>query len=140
MDLKVNASGALIGARETVAEIVPSGMRLVVEAMLRPEDINHVHRDQAARIRFSSFMHRTTRLVDGKVSYVSADRHVNVQNNVAYYIAQVEVDARSLEDAGGLQLMAGIPAEIYIEGASRSAMRYRVEPLQQSMLRAAREP
>lgn len=140
MDLKVNSAGAVIGARETVAEIVPSGTRLVVEAMVRPEDINHVRREQAARIRFSSFSHRTTRLVDGKVSYVSADRHVNVQNNVAYYLAQVEVDAGSLDDAGGLQLMAGMPAEVYIEGASRSAMRYLFEPLQQSMLRAAREP
>jgi HlyD family secretion protein len=62
---------------------------------------------------------------------------VNAQNNFAYYLAEVEVDAASLDDASGLQLMAGMPAEVYIEGASRSAMRYLFEPLQQSMLRAA---
>jgi HlyD family secretion protein len=137
--LKVTSPGAVIGPRETVAEIVPSQTKLIVEAMIRPEDVNHVHRGQPTRIRFSAFSHCTTRLVDGNVSYVSGDRQVNTQANIAYYVAQVEVDPKSLAEAGSLRLVAGMPAEVYVEGASRSAMRYLVEPLEQSLLHAARE-
>jgi HlyD family secretion protein len=139
MGLKVTSPGAVIGARETIAEVVPSNTRLLIEATIRPEDVSNVRLGQLARIRFTSFNSRTTRLVDGKVGYVSADRHVNPQTNAAYYAVHVEVDRASMTDAGDLQLQAGMPAEIYIEGDSRSALRYLVEPIQQATLRAGRE-
>ena len=40
MDLKVTAPGAVIPPRETSAEIVPDNQQLIIEALVRPEDIN----------------------------------------------------------------------------------------------------
>lgn len=51
---------------------------------------------QPAEIRFTAFKYRTTRLVEGKVFYVGADRTVDHATNQAYYVALVEADAARL--------------------------------------------
>jgi HlyD family secretion protein len=139
MDLKVTAPGAVISPRDTIAEIVPAQQRLIIEAMLRPEDINRVQRGQHAEIRFTAFAYRTTKLVGGMVTYVSADRIVDRQSNAAYYLAHIEADTESLRGAGDLKLLAGMPAEVFIEGEQRTPLQYLVEPVSQVLRRAARE-
>jgi len=137
--LKVTSAGAVIPPRETIADIVPANPKLVVEAQLRTDDINRVQQGQSADIRFGAFKARTTPLVSGKVLYVSADRIVDRQSNTAYYTAQIEADARSLEQAGSLKLVAGMPAEVYIKGGQRTPLQYLLEPLTEVLDRGARE-
>ena len=139
IDLRVTAAGAVIGARETVAEIVPSTQRLVLEARLRPEDIDRVHQGQSADIRFTAFAYRTTPLVHGTVNYVSADRLVDKQTGAPYFSAQIESSAESLSQLTDHKLMAGMPAEVYLRGDSRTALQYLLEPLSVAVLRAGRE-
>ena len=139
MDLKVTAPGAVIPPRETIAEIVPDNQQLIIEALVRPEDINRVQRGQAAQMRFTAFAYRTTKLVDGKVSYISADRMVDRQSNSAFYVAHIEADAPRLKEAGDLKLLAGMPVEVYIEGEQRTVLQYLMEPLTQVVRRAGRE-
>ena len=139
IDLKYTAPGAVIPPRETIADIVPSAQRLLVEAHVRPEDINRVQQDQAAEIRFTAFTYRTTALVAGKVLYVSADRLVDRQSGTPFYVVNIEADAQSLQRAGDLKLLAGMPAEVYITGAERTPLQYLMEPVLQVVRRAARE-
>ena len=139
MDLKVTAPGAVIPPRETIAEIVPDNQELIIEALVRPEDINRVQRGQAAQMRFTAFAYRTTKLVDGKVKYISADRMVDRQSNSAFYVAHIEAKAAQLQEAGDLKLLAGMPVEVYIEGEHRTVLQYLLEPLSQLVRRAGRE-
>ncbi|HEX2544726.1 MAG TPA: HlyD family type I secretion periplasmic adaptor subunit, partial [Ramlibacter sp.] len=139
MGLRVTAPGAVIPPRETIAEIVPRQQKLVIEAMVRPEDIDHVRQGQAARIRFGAFAHRTTKLVDGTVTYVSADRLVDREAGSAYYLAHIEAAPAALAEQPHVRLVAGMPAEVFIEGAERTPLQYLLEPLVQSLARAARE-
>ena len=139
MDLKVTAPGAVIPPRETIAEIVPDNQQLIIEALVRPEDINRVQRGQAAQMRFSAFAYRTTKLVDGKVKYISGDRMVDRQSNSAFYVAHIEADASKLKEAGDLKLLAGMPVEVYIEGEQRTVLQSLMEPLSQVVRRAGRE-
>jgi membrane fusion protein, epimerase transport system len=101
--------------------------------------VSRVRRNQPARIRFAAFNARTTKLVDGRVFYVAADRAVDRSTNVPYYVALVEADTAALQRAGALQLQAGMPAEVYLQGEQRTALEYLLEPLTQSLRRAARE-
>jgi HlyD family type I secretion membrane fusion protein len=139
IDLKVTAPGAVIPPRETIADIVPSAQRLVVEAHVRPEDIARVHRDQAAELRFTAFAASTTPLIAAKVRYVSADRLIDRQSGAAFYTVVIEADTDALASAGDLKLLAGMPAEAYITGETRTPLRYLLEPLLQVMRRAVRE-
>jgi multidrug efflux pump subunit AcrA (membrane-fusion protein) len=111
----------------------------VVEAHIRTEDISRVQQGQRADIRFTAFKFRTTRLVDGKVFYVAADRTLDRATGQAYYVALVEADAASLAQAGEVTLQAGMPAEVYLKGEERTPLQYLVEPVTQVLRRAARE-
>lgn len=139
INLRFTAPGAVIPPREPIADIVPEGQRLVVEAHVRPEDINRVHADQRADIRLTAYAYRTTKLVSGKVFYVSADRLVDRESGGAYYVVNIEADTESLAEAGDLKLIAGMPAEVYITGEERTPFQYLLEPLLDIARRAARE-
>jgi membrane fusion protein, epimerase transport system len=78
-------------------------------------------------------------LIAGKVLYVSADRLVDRQSGNAFYVVNVAADADSLARAGNLKLIAGMPAEVYITGETRTPLRYLMEPVLQVVRRAGRE-
>lgn len=137
--LKYPVPGAVIPPRETIADIVPQDTRLVTEARIRPEEISRIMRGQPADIRFTAFKYRTTQLVRGKVIYMSADRLIDRATEAPYYSVLVEADPASLAKAGDLKLLAGMPAEVYIEGEQRTPLQYLLEPVTQVLRHAARE-
>lgn len=141
--LRITSPGGVISPREPVAEIVPTNPRLVVEARIRTEDITRVHRDQPADIRFTAFKYRTTQLVNGRVTYVGADRLVERETGMAYYTVHVDVPsdavASAVKDEADAKLQAGMPAEVYLHGGDRTPLQYLLEPVTQVLRRAARE-
>ena len=139
IDLKYAVPGVVIPPRETIADIVPSDTRLLTELRIRTEDIERVALGQPAEIRFTAFKARTTRLVDGRVVYLSPDRLVDRATGAAYYAVQVEVDAASLARAGDLKLQAGMPAEVFLQGERRTPLEYLLEPVTEVLRRSARE-
>jgi membrane fusion protein, epimerase transport system len=128
-----------VSPRESIADIVPSDPRLLVEAHIRTEDVARVQQGQAAEIRFTAFKYRTTHMVSGKVFYVSPDRLIDRATNQPYYVAMVEADAASLGQASEVKVQAGMPAEVYIKGEQRTPLQYLVEPVTQVLRRAGRE-
>ncbi|MFN2645534.1 MAG: HlyD family secretion protein [Burkholderiales bacterium] len=116
---------------------MPADKTLIVEARIRPEDINHVRAGYEADIRLTAYKQRTTPLVNGHVSYVSGDRLVDTQTNSAYYVAHIEVAPGSL---GDLKMQAGMPAEVFIRTDTRTALDYLLAPVTAFLRRAMREP
>lgn len=139
MALRVTAVGDVIGPREPIADIVPAAEKLVVEAQIRPLDVNHVRTEQPAEVRLSSFDASTTPLLPGKVVFVSADRVTN-QAGDAWYVAHVEVDARALEEHPNVRLRPGMPAELFVTTPERTLVEYLAKPLMAFTDRAMREP
>jgi HlyD family type I secretion membrane fusion protein len=139
MNLRFTSPGSVVSPREPIADIVPTDPRLVIEARIRPEDVNRVENGRDAEIRFTAFNSRTTKLVAGKVIYVAGDRTVDRATNQPNYVALVEADAASLGDAGNLKLLAGMPAEVYVKGEERTPLQYLVDPVTQVLRRAGRE-
>ena len=137
--LRVFSAGAVIGPREVLMEIVPDEKRLIIEARIRPEDINHVRPGSEADIRLTAYKQRTTPLVQGSVIYVSGDRLVDQQQGIPYYVVHVDVPAKDLEEVG-LRLQAGMPAEVFIRTDERSTFDYLVAPVTSYLRRAMREP
>jgi membrane fusion protein, type I secretion system len=138
--LRVFSQGGVIGPREVLMEIVPDDKRLVVEARIRPEDINHVRAGSQADVRLTAYQQRTTPLVQGAVIYVSGDRLVEQQTGTPYYVVQVDVPADALAQAGNLRLQAGMPAEVFIRTDSRTTADYLFAPVTAYLRRAMREP
>jgi HlyD family type I secretion membrane fusion protein len=138
--LRVFNSGSVIGPREILMEIVPEEKRLIVEARIRPEDVNYVRAGSQADVRLTAYPARTTPLVHGAVSYVSGDRMVDQQTGAAYYVVHIDVTEQALAQAGNLRLQAGMPAEVFIRTDSRTAVDYLLAPVTSYFRRAMREP
>jgi HlyD family secretion protein len=109
--LQVHTLGGVIKDGATILEIVPKNDKLIVEARVRTDDIDVVHKDLPAEVRFSALNMRTTPVLHGKVTRVSADRFVDAQRGDAYYSVQVEVEPKNV---AGLNLYPGMSAEVYI--------------------------
>jgi membrane fusion protein, epimerase transport system len=139
IDLKFTSPGAVVRPGEPIAEIVPSDARLLIEAHIRPEDVSHVSVEQRAQVKFTAFKYRSTSMITGKVTYVSADRLVDRANNFPYYSVMILVDADSLRAAGDLKVQAGMPAEVYIEGTKQTPLQYLAEPITTTVRRAGRQ-
>jgi HlyD family type I secretion membrane fusion protein len=138
--MRVFSPGSVVGPREVLMEIVPEDKTLVVEARIRPEDINHVRAGYPAEVRLTAYQTRTTPLVAGNVNYVSADRMVDPQSGAPYYVVNVDISAGALVDAGNLRMQAGMPAEVYIRTDSRTAFDYMLAPVTSYLRRGMREP
>ena len=135
--LRVFTAGAVVGPRDVLMEIVPAEKTLIVEARIRPEDINHVQKGSEAEIRLTAYKQRTTPLVKGSVLYVSGDRMVDEHTGAPYYVAQVGVAPGAL---GELRMTAGMPAEVFIRTDTRTALDYLLAPVTNYLRRAMREP
>jgi membrane fusion protein, epimerase transport system len=139
MNLRITAPGAVIGPRDTVADIMPATPRLLVEAAVRTSDIGEVWSQGKAKVRFPAFKSAITPLVDGRVVYVSPDRIVDPSSRAASYSVQIELDAQSLAAAGHPKIQPGMPAEVYIEGQERTPLVFLFEPVADALRRSARE-
>ena len=140
MAIRVSAVGEAIGPREPILDVVPTQEKLVVEARIRPEDIDHLRNDPPAEVRLTAFDSRTTPLLPGKVVFVSPDRVTRPDTGESWFVATVEVDAAALKDHPEIRLHAGMPAEVFVTTAERTLFEYLVKPLGIFASRAMREP
>jgi HlyD family type I secretion membrane fusion protein len=138
--LKITTIGAVIGPRDPILDIVPENVELIVEGRVRPEDVNYVGVGAEADVRLTSFRQRITPVVDGSVIYVSADRMEDRNERSAFYVVHVRVTPAALAKAGDLKLQSGMPAELYIKTAPRSALMYVLDPVTGFLQRSLREP
>jgi HlyD family secretion protein len=135
--LSVHTIGGVITPGEVVMEIVPETDELQIEARLPPQEVDHVHNGQRAYIRFSAFNQRTTPQLEGVVSYVSADlTHDRKSNsNAAYYTVRVTLPPGERRRLGGLELVSGMPVEVFLQTGSRTMMSYLLKPVTDQFLR-----
>jgi HlyD family type I secretion membrane fusion protein len=141
--LRYHTSGGVIEAGKNIMEIVPQDEKLIIEARVRPQDIDGVKRGQKAMIRLTALNQRLTPMVEGRVIYVSADalpdERFSERMQGDLYVARVELDQASAGSIKDFQPTPGMPAEVYIETLERTFFQYLVQPLRDSMSRAFRE-
>jgi HlyD family secretion protein len=139
--LSVHTIGGVITPGEVVMEIVPESDELQIEARLPPQDVDHVHPGQRTYVRFSAFNQRTTPELEGVVSYVSADlshdrqANANANANAAYYTVRVTLPASERRRLGSLQLVSGMPVEVFLQTGSRTMMSYLLKPITDQLSR-----
>ncbi|OFZ97436.1 MAG: hypothetical protein A3H35_11820 [Betaproteobacteria bacterium RIFCSPLOWO2_02_FULL_62_17] len=140
VNLQVFTPGAVIGPREVLAEIVPDERKLVVEANVRPEDINYLKAGVVANVRLTAYKQRTTPLLTGAVTYVSGDRLTEQRQGQSFFVAHVEIPETELAKAPEIKLQAGMPAEVFFITDERTVLDYLLAPVTNYLRRAGREP
>lgn len=139
MDLKVHTAGGVVKPGETLMTVVPLGQQLVVEAMVKPEDVETIAPGQPARISFPAFARYNLPPLDGVVEIVSADRMVEERSGAPYFAATVLIDKSELAKLEGRKLLPGMSSEAMIRTGARTVLSYLAEPITQNFRRALRE-
>jgi HlyD family secretion protein len=143
--LQVHTIGGVIGKGDTVMQIAPRTDALIIEAKVAPQDIDQVTGGASVRVRIAAGNRRTTPDFEGKVTVVSPDlMHESeatpkgVQSQ-QYYLARVALSEEQLKSIGDLQLVPGMPAEVYIRTQDRTPLNYLLKPLREQIARTFRE-
>ncbi len=134
--LSAHTIGGVIRAGDAIMEVVPDTDDLQIEARMQPSDIDQVHTGQTAFVRFSAFNQRVTPQLTGLVSYVSADTTRDQQTNAAYFTVRVMLPEDERRRLAGLQLVSGMPAEVFMQTGSRTMMSYLLKPIADQFQRA----
>lgn len=130
--------GTVIRPGDSLFELVPNS-NLIVRAMIKPGDVEHVRVGEDVRVKFSGLNVQTTPNVHGKVIYVSADTMIDERTRADYFEVKVEVPRSERAKLKGVTLTAGMPAEVMIDAGARSALAYMVQPIVNAYNRSFRE-
>ena len=128
LNLAVNTIGGVIGSGGKILEVVPGDLPLLVEAMVRPEDIAEIKPGLVAEIRLTAYNQRSTGIIHGIVTEISADRIVTQSDPRGHF----EVKAKITDDMSLLphiEIVPGMPAIVSIPVQERTVLEYIVGPL-----------
>lgn len=140
INLHFKTTGGVIGPGEPILDLVPIDGDLVIEARVRPADIDEVHAGQSAHVIFPSFTQRNLKRFQGTVQRVSPDTLEDKRTGERYYAAKVTVNRDSLSDiAFDIKLWPGMPAEVFIATQERTLLTYLLQPFLQTLERTFRE-
>ncbi|MEO1197720.1 MAG: HlyD family type I secretion periplasmic adaptor subunit [Pseudomonadota bacterium] len=141
VQMQVKTIGGVIGAGEPLLDIVPSNVDLVIDARVSPIDIDVVHLGLTAQVHLLPYVQRYTAPLEGVVTRIGADALIDEQTGERYFSTEVSVDRAQLEGlSSDIELVPGMPADVFIVTGERTVIGYFVEPIVKSFRRSLREP
>ncbi|MGB0683623.1 MAG: HlyD family type I secretion periplasmic adaptor subunit [Magnetovibrionaceae bacterium] len=132
--IRLSTRGGVLGPGEALLDIVPSDEDLVIEARLKPDDIDVVQPGLPVTIRMTALDRREAPVLAGTVSEVSPDRLVDDADR-SYFAAIVQLS--DVEDAATIRV--GMLADLEIVTGERRILSYLVDPVMASFSRALKE-
>ena len=129
--------GTVVSGGRTLMEIVPAGRALIVEARIKPGDIDDVRLGAEATVRFSTVNPRGQSAFVGRVVTLSPARIDDGKGG--HYRAQIALDDPAAAARAGVAMQPGIPVGVNIKTKDRTLWDYLTAPLSDAMSRSFRE-
>lgn len=139
VDLQLTTIGGVISPGQVMLDLLPIYDSLVVEARVRADDIDVVDIGLPALVNITALNQRNTPPFMGTVTHVSADRLVDTQTGLPYYLARVNLTEALAERQDTANLKAGMNAEVRIVTGERTFLEYLVTPISNSLRTALTE-
>ena len=133
--MTVFTDGGVIRPGEPILDIVPNDESLVVEARVNTADIEKLFIGQSSRVLLSAFDLGETPEATGKIVDISADSFEDERTGTSYYIARVELDTEQTQEVAALDLLPGMPADLFVNTGERTALSYLTQPIQARLAR-----
>ncbi|MGI9477575.1 MAG: HlyD family type I secretion periplasmic adaptor subunit [Hyphomicrobiaceae bacterium] len=138
-ELAVHTIGGVIKAGDTIASIVPSDNKLVVDANVQTIDRDQVWTGMQARVRFTAFNQRTTPELMGTIARIASDQSGGTDRNPPYYGVRITLAADQIARLGNVDVKPGMPAEVMMTAGPRTVLSYLTKPLTDQFNRAFRD-
>jgi HlyD family type I secretion membrane fusion protein len=140
MNIQYHTIGAVVQPAATIMNIVPQDDQVIVEAKVRPDDIDSVYEGLTAKVQLSAYKAKKVPKISGKVTSISADSLMDEITGASYFLARIELDSSELSRLKTtIKLNPGMPAEVFIITGSRTLFRYLFSPLTEAAYKAFRE-
>ena len=139
MTLHVVTLGGVIQPGGKVADIVPIGDSLVIEAKLPPNDVGYVHPGQTARVTLASRDGSRFSHLEGTVIHISPDT-VEAADGATFYKVRIKTQSDVFKTKGETyRLVPGVQVMCSIVTGSRSVLEYILSPYMGSFEMALQE-
>ncbi|GLR73502.1 HlyD family type I secretion periplasmic adaptor subunit [Aliivibrio sifiae] len=137
--LNVHSIGGVVNPGDIIMEIVPNNEQLIVQAIVKPEDIDVVRTGQTAKVRLNAYNIRKTPPITGTVIYVAADRLNKKDEKENGYLVKVQLLQEEITKLSNVELYPGMPTDVLILLEKRTLWDYLTAPLFNSYYKAFRE-
>ena len=125
-----NNVGAVVGGGEIVAEIVPTGGDLLVEAFIDPKDIATVEPGQKVKISLTAYDPSKYGYLLGTLTKVAADTVFREETRTSDYAVNASIDSVIYEDdETPVTIFPGMVASVDIIRGNRSILEYFWQPV-----------
>jgi HlyD family secretion protein len=138
-DSKLLGPRSVIEAAKPIMYIVPNNKPNLVVVRVKATDIEQVHVGQEAGLRFTTFNRRSTPMIEGQVTAVSADAFLDEKTQKPYYFVDIKLIEREMRRLGAVELVSGMPVEAFLKTESRSPASYVVRPITDFFTKALRD-
>lgn len=139
VNMALHTLGGVVRPGEDILELVPKSEELIIEARINTSDVEKLWIGQPSRIRLSAFDLEEVPEANGKVFDVSADAVTDEKTGNAYYVARVRLDKQQPSGVAGLDLVPGMPADLFITTGERTVLSYLAQPLSNRLARTFTE-
>lgn len=126
--------GSAVPGGEPLIEIVPDRDALIVQARVKPQDVDQLRTGQGARVLLSGLDRQTTPELAGTVTFVSPALTHDPRSGEAFYRVRIK-----LADSVRTPLRPGMPAEVFVRTGSRSMLSFLLKPLLDQIRRGFRD-
>ncbi|WP_078602229.1 HlyD family type I secretion periplasmic adaptor subunit [Thioclava sp. DLFJ4-1] len=127
-DVRLRGSHAVLRPAEMAMAIVETGRPLIVNAQVDPTNIDGLEAGQTAILRFPGLSRRISSDVTGTITRISPDTLTDPATGVSYYEARITFDMDELDAEERRLLVPGMPAEVFLQTAPVSPIRYLLSP------------
>ena len=125
-----NSAGAVVGMGEIVAEIVPTGGSLFVEAFIDPKDIATVEPGQKVKISLTAYDAAKYGYLMGTLTKVAADTVFREDTKTSNYAVNASIDSEIYEDdQTPVTIVPGMVAQVDIIRGDRTILEYFWQPI-----------
>ncbi|MCV6584027.1 MAG: HlyD family type I secretion periplasmic adaptor subunit [Marinibacterium sp.] len=133
--MTVFTTGGVLRPGAPVLDIVPVDQPLVVEARVNTADIDKLRPGQPSRVRLSGFDLGDVPEATGRITDISADSLEDPRTGQFYYAARVELDDVQSAQVAALDLVPGMPADLFVNTGERTALSFLTQPLSDRLAR-----
>jgi adhesin transport system membrane fusion protein len=125
----VSTVGGVVKPGEHIVEIVPADDELIMEALVRPQDIGFVRVGQSARVKVTAYDFALFGSMEGTVRSISPDVSTN-EKGETFYNVRVETRTRAMEALDKqLPIIPGMQVQVDIITGSKTVLQFLSKPL-----------
>ncbi|WP_428646526.1 HlyD family type I secretion periplasmic adaptor subunit [Roseibium sp.] len=139
MNVRVTTESGVMEPGQPLVDIVPEATAMIIDARVRPTDIERIRPGMSTRVILTAYRQRTLPLIHGRLRSISGDAIVDERTGDSYFLAKIEVVPEDIAGLDDVKLIPGMPAEVMLIDSEQTLFSYLASPILDSARRRFRE-